>query len=130
MLPYGVNVISFQSAFAPAGTPSKVFGSVLTALFIQSFGGDGAVALDLASGDGGHALPGGVDTQGRDVILNGLPATGFMSYNIINTQAQPGMLANYGGSFHHRTTMSCVGPADECDATNSGATGSRWTKQR
>jgi hypothetical protein len=127
LLPYEVNVISFLDIPAPAGgTPSGVFGSTLTNVNIPPYGSSGAVTLDLASGDaGGHVLPGGIDLLGVAVTLTGLPVTGFMSYNIINTQAQPGMLANYGGSFHHRATMSCIGPAEECDATNSSATGSR-----
>jgi hypothetical protein len=123
---YAVNVLSFLTLAAPApGTPSGVFGSVLTKFNVTPYGSSGAVTLDLLATSVNHQLPGGIDAQGNEVILLGLPATGFMSYNIINTQAQPGMLANYGGSFHHRATMSCVGPVEECDATNSSATGSR-----
>jgi hypothetical protein len=127
LLPYEVNVISFLDIPAPAGgIPSGVFGSTLTNINIPPFGSSGAVTLDLASGDGGsHELPGGVDPDGNTISLRGLPITGFMSYNIINTQAQPGMLANYGGLFIHRATMSCTGPAEQCDATASGAYGSR-----
>jgi hypothetical protein len=40
--------------------------------------------------------------------LTGLPAIGFMTYNIINAQAQPGVLANYGGLFPHRSSISCM----------------------
>jgi hypothetical protein len=121
MLPYQVNVIPFvQDAVPSAGAPSGVFGSLLTAVNIPPYDSAGAVTLDLTSGDGGlHQLPGGIDTQGGAVVLRGLPVTGFMSYNIINTQAQPGRLANYGGAFPHRATMSCIGPAAECTQTNT-----------
>ena len=126
-LNYEVNVVSFLTLPAPtSGTPSGVFGSTLTSLNVTPYAGAGAVTLDLVGGSTtNHLLPGGVDPQGSAVTLRGLPVTGFMSYNIINTRAQPGMLANYGGSFHHRATTSCVGAVDECDATISGATGTR-----
>jgi hypothetical protein len=116
LLAYEVNVVSFQSTQRAV---SGVFGSNLTYLDIPPFGEDGYAALDLASGDGGHALPGGVDAQGAPVLLKGLPVTGFMAYNIINTNAQPGMLANYGGAFPHRATFSCVG-GQGCSTTPSG----------
>ena len=54
-------------------------------------------------------MPGGVSPDIGDVTLNGLPATGYMGYNIINTNAQPGQLANYGGLFRHRASKSCSG---------------------
>jgi len=119
-LPYQVNVISFLNTSPAGGVSSGVFGSSLTSVNIPPYASSGAVTLDLSNGEAGiHQLPGGVDGQGRAVSLIGLPATGFMSYNIINTQAQPGMLANYGGAFHHRATTSCSGNVDACDATDS-----------
>jgi hypothetical protein len=122
-LSYQVNVVSFTHAVAPSrGTPSLVFGSVLTSLFVTPYGAAGALTLDLANGSSeAHTLAGGIDPDGNEVVLKGLPATGFMAYNIINTQAQPGMLANYGGAFGHRTTTACVGAVDACDASNKYA---------
>jgi hypothetical protein len=32
----------------------------------------------------------------------GLPTTGFWALNVVNASAQPGLLANYSGAFHHR----------------------------
>ncbi|MGH8173299.1 MAG: hypothetical protein ACREPX_09125 [Rhodanobacteraceae bacterium] len=120
-LPYNVNVISFLNVPAPAGGPSGVLGSTLSVLNISPYGTSGALTLDLVNGDPDqHALPGGIDAAGNELTLRGLPATGFMVYNIINTQAQPGMLANYGGAFHHRATSSCTGPEADCGSTNSG----------
>lgn len=122
VLAYQVNAISFLAVTPRPGSPSGVLGSTLTSTNVQPYGTAGTVALGFATGDGnGHRLPGGMDPDGNEVTLIGLPATGFMVYNIINTQAQPGMLANYGGAFHHRATMSCAGPASACDATNSRA---------
>jgi hypothetical protein len=127
-LPYVVTVMSFLSD-VPTGAPSGVFGSRLTGFNVARFGGSGAVWLDFVSASTTHHLSTGIDPQGAPVTLLGLPAIGFMAYNIINTQAQPGMLANYGGLFTHRATMSCTGPAEECDATESGAYGSKRNAQ-
>ena len=115
-LPFEVNVISFLTTTA-AGDPSGVFGSLLRPN-IPPYGTDGWLALDLFSGDGGHVLPGGVSptpVAGTAVSLNGLPATGFMAYQVINANAQPGLLANYGGLFRHRASRSCTaGGAAPC----------------
>jgi hypothetical protein len=111
-LPFEVNVISFLTDTA-AGDPSGVFGSLLRPN-IKPYGDAGWLMLDLASGDGGHALPGGVDPTGADVTFNGLPVTGFMGYNVINENANPGLLANYSGLFRHRASRSCVGAVAAC----------------
>jgi len=105
-LPYEVNVISFLTDTS-AGAPSGVFGSLLRPN-INPYGVDGWVQLDLFSGDGTHYLPGGVSPVLGAVTLNGLPATGYYGYNIINVNAQPGSLANYGGLFRHRANRSCA----------------------
>jgi hypothetical protein len=112
-LPFEVNVISFL-AQTSAGDPSGVLGSFLRPN-IQPFAQYGWLKLDLTSGDTpAHQLPGGVTPAGVPVTLNGLPATGYMAYNVINTEAQPGMLANYGGLFRHRASRSCVGADPAC----------------
>jgi len=111
-LPFEVNVISFLGQTG-AGDPSGVLGSFLRPN-IQPFAQYGWLKLDLFSGDGGHQLLGGVTPALVDVAFNGLPATGYMAYNVINTNAQPGMLANYGGLFRHRASRSCVGADPAC----------------
>jgi hypothetical protein len=111
-LPFEVNVISFLTQTG-AGDPSGVLGSFLRPNIVP-FAQYGWLKLDLTSGDGGHQLPGGVTPAGADVTFNGLPATGYMAYNVINTQANPGLLANYGGLFRHRASRSCVGVDPAC----------------
>jgi hypothetical protein len=101
-LPYEVNVISFLSNTQP-GDPSGVFGSTLRSN-IPPYGSAGWLKLDLASGDGGHALRPAADGS----VLHGLPVTGFEGYNVINVNAAPGKLANYGGLFRHRASRSCT----------------------
>ena len=102
-LPYEVNVISFLTDTS-ADDPSGVFGSMLRAN-ITPYGDAGWLRLDLASGDGGHAMRPAAD----GTIMHGLPATGFEAFNVINSDAQPGLLANYGGLFRHRASRSCTG---------------------
>ncbi|MEO7431021.1 MAG: hypothetical protein ABIV12_03015 [Dokdonella sp.] len=119
MLPYEVNAIRFvpdTGTFAPSG----VFGSQLSTVFGPLFG-------NASDGDAGwarigfndalepHALTGGMNWP-TPVALNGLPSIGFMVYNIVNTNAAPGRLANYGATFAHRSTMSCT----PCENSPSG----------
>jgi len=101
-LSYQVNVVSFAAPGA-GGVVSPVLGSNLVSAYLPPFGADGWARIDLASGDGGHQLR--PDANGT--VFSGLPVTGFMVYNIINANAQPGLLANYGGTFAHRSTVSC-----------------------
>ncbi|HEY6941428.1 hypothetical protein, partial [Dokdonella sp.] len=99
-LPYLVNVVSFS---APDDRASGVLGSMLVT-HVAAFSEAGTMTLDLAhGGDESHAL---TAPDGR--VLHGLPATGFMVYNIINANAAPGKLANYGGTFPYRSTVSCT----------------------
>ena len=121
-LDYQVNVIPIVESVAPA-VVSGVFGSNLTGLSLTPYGDDGQIAIDLTdAGEANAVLPGGVDPQGNAVSLHGLPVTGFMAYNVINANAQPGMLANYSGVFHHRSTVACDGNVDGCTPINTGAT--------
>ena len=98
MLPRQVNVLTFR-ALGSADAPSEVLGSRF-ALSVEPWGNAGWMELDLANGDGGPALV--ADVGG---VLHGLPATGFMVYNIINANAAPGRLAKYGGAFAHRASV-------------------------
>jgi hypothetical protein len=109
-LPYQVNVISFLNAVdVPDHRVSGVFGSTLGSN-IPPYGDAGWLKLDLASGDaGGHALR----PAANGYVLHGLPVAGFMVYNIINANAAPGKLANYGGSYAHRATVACTRTASD-----------------
>ena len=122
-LGYQVNVLSYvegSNLTFTIGTPSRVLGSVLTYSALDPFGEQGFTTADLTVGDGGHILPGGVDSDGNDVLAFGLPTVGFMVYNIINAHAQPGMLANYGGAFAHRST-TCIDNGNACGEFGVGA---------
>jgi hypothetical protein len=116
---YQVSVLAFTDA-----STSGVFGSSHTALPLFSAGGwdtfwthadAGWLKLDLFSGDGSHLLRPGATASGLHVQLAGLPVTGFMAYNVINSQAAPGRLANYGGTFRHRSHTRCTSQADADD---------------
>lgn len=108
-LPYEVNVISFTKT-SPAGA-STVLGSKLYRT-VNPFGATGGWAqLDLATGDGGHVLAGGVNpANNNDEEFHGLPSTGFWAANVIRGSAS----ANYNGVWRHRAHRQCV------DVTASG----------
>jgi hypothetical protein len=107
-LPYEVNVISFLTNAVAGGASGVLFSQLRPN--VQPYGIDGWMALDLATGDGGHVLPGGVSPDIGPVTLKGLPATGYMGYNVVNNTLQNNnVLANYGGLFRHRASRSCRG---------------------
>ena len=118
MLAYQVNVAGFP--LQPPASPTGVFGSNLGSFVFSHFGDDGNVELDFVN----YTMPGGIVASGigagAAVTLNGLPATGFMAYNVINANAQPGLLANYSGVFRHRTTTACTGNVVGCDPIITG----------
>jgi hypothetical protein len=110
--PYAVNVVAFA-----AGPPSQVFGSNVVPFHVQLLGATaGNLALGFVDAGNIQRLPGGTDADGATVTLLGLPVTGFMAYNVINANAQPGLLANYSGVFANRATASCVGSSASCSA--------------
>ena len=102
--PYAVNVLGFGS-----GAVSGVFGSNVVPFFVPLNGDTaGNVELVFIDNDFTQRLPGGTAVaDGDDVTLIGLPVTGFMAYNVINTNAQPGLLANYSGVFANRASVTC-----------------------
>ncbi len=109
-LSYQVNTIPVRvSVF---DEPSGVFGSHQTSLVIVPRGDAGNITVDFT--DEAHKLATGHDSTGADVRLNGLPVVGFMAYNIVNQNAQQGVLSNYGGVYPIHATPACVGPAADC----------------
>ena len=119
-LSYEVNIFGLLADGTPAGTPSGVLGSRLSEFYYTGIGepprGDaGWYVMDLVSGDGGAHMMNASVSSGDPILLEGLPTVGFMVYNIVNANAQPGVLGNYGGAFAHRTTFGCVGTP--CPAT-------------
>ena len=117
-LPYEVNVVGFLHDPSDAQSASGVFGSRLVKNLAATYPDwqSGWARLDF-SADEQQALAGGKQGS-RQITLYGLPVTGFMAYNIINSNAQPGKLANYGGAFAHRSNASCSrgtpNPGDDC----------------
>ena len=117
-----VNVVAISDEAYNPGTPTGVFGSTLNNTEWLPYGNAGSIRLSFDFDIQQFDLPPRPANFGLDVLdadsnsvrLIGVPATGFMVYNIINAQAQPGRLANYGGAFAHRATFTCQGPASEC----------------
>ena len=108
-LNYEVNAISPRLVEAE-GQPSGVFGSRMVTE-APAFAPSGWLLLDLSLGHQGHVLAGGIGEDGRALDLRGRPVNGFMAYDIINANAQPGLLANYSGLFPHRGRVATPTPS-------------------
>jgi hypothetical protein len=114
-----VNVLGFLADDTPAQSPSGVLGSRLSVFWRTGYSrpprpNAGWLTIDLESGDGGHQLPGGTTPHLDDTTLAGLPVTGFMVYNVVNANAQPGVLGNYGGAFAYRSAEHCYSADAAC----------------
>jgi hypothetical protein len=109
-LTHEVNVIGFGVYEQPFTSP--VFGSFL----FTPHGSFSNGWMQIAWAEAEHAfLPGGTRPgQSGSTTLLGLPVSGFMAYNIINSQAAPGRLANYGGTFRHRSRFACSSTEGGC----------------
>jgi hypothetical protein len=93
---HAVNAVTFAQP-DEAGGDSLVFGSALaTSLYPYAEAGHvllpGALVRSIEAGDDGPLQ------RGR-VCVRGLPSIGFLAYNLVNANAQPGLLANYGGVY-------------------------------
>ena len=103
-LAYSTTVVSFLRNGGPA---SGVFGSTLAVNVVPS-ADTGTMRIEMPfdhsqSGAGDSFTGLGYDNG----ALYGSPVIGFMAYNIVNANAQPGRLGNYGAvSDHRRTTCS------------------------
>jgi hypothetical protein len=109
-LPYQVNVLPLRTD-AAFDEPSAVLGSNLTSYVIVP--NDAAGNYTLAFGTS-HQLTRGIAPDGTAIAIAGLPTLGFMAYNIVNANAQQGVLANYGGAFPLHAIPACEGPAGNC----------------
>jgi hypothetical protein len=111
VLPYQVNTIPIRSG---SSNPSGVFASKQISLMITPAASAGDISIDFRAG---HTLASGQylgEDEDHTAMLTGLPALGFVAYNIVNANAQHGVLANYGGTFPLRETFFCQGPASTC----------------
>ncbi|HEY0178078.1 MAG TPA: hypothetical protein VGC30_00410 [Dokdonella sp.] len=86
-------------------TAASLFGSQFTAsLPISAEAG----MIRLRTAQQGSPGP-GMTLESSGDILYGSAVSGFMAYNIVNADAQPNRLANYGAAFRHHLTK-CDGP--------------------
>jgi hypothetical protein len=93
---HAVNAVTFAQP-DEFGDPSGVFGSALVA-YLYPYADAGHVLLPEALTRTIEAEDGGPLQRGR-VCVRGLPEIGFLAYNLVNANAQPGRLANYGGVY-------------------------------
>jgi len=99
---YEAQVITFNQEAAAVAGSSLIFGSALIANINTKIGG--------VTANAGHAKIGFAGTLAHELTSNngvqfkGLPVTGFWSANYVNSQAQPGKLANFSGAYRHRAS--------------------------
>lgn len=109
----GVNVLTLDQT----GAESAVLGTPSTRsqnLDVDFRDGWVRMRLDPISSDTGRYSGFVAERDARSAdgdSYRGLPLTGFQVVNVVNANAQPGVLANYGGLRRHRTT-SAIDPAD------------------
>ena len=92
------------------GEPSGVFGSELVA-YLYPYADAGHVLLPAALTRTLEAEDLGPLARGR-VCVRGLPEIGFLAYNLVNANAQPGRLSNYGGVYRDQWDPADVYPRD------------------
>ena len=100
-LPYSTTIISF---LRDGGSTSGVFGSSLNVNLVPT-ADTGTMRIEMpydhAQTGAGDSFKGLAYDNGA---LYGSPVIGFMAYNIVNANAQPGLLGNYGAVSEHRRT--------------------------
>ncbi len=118
------NVLSFnQSGVAAGGTSRILGGSYAKNVNVRLSTNDPAnivvynsgwvrVGFDdptTTVGVGGPPLQDHILTTPDSSQYFGLPTIGFWAINVINSAAQPGLLANYSGAFRHRGSRANSG---------------------
>jgi hypothetical protein len=107
VLSYEAQVISFQTAEDFDGNPtSPVLGSALARnVDVRAdFLNEGWLRIAFNPTTEPHQLVASSDGD----VFDGLPGTGFAITNYVNANAQPGLLANFSGLWHHKGSRSCT----------------------
>jgi len=115
---YGANVLTL-------GSDASLFGTHLThisadhtsVIDVPSGFVSGQLHIDLRAGVDGDSTLDHVLASTNGPLLHGLPAFGFLAVQYVNGNVTPGVLANYSGSFPHRSHLTCTigtNPADAC----------------
>jgi hypothetical protein len=101
---YAANVVPF-------GTTDSTFGSHLLItdpipVDLYQFGA-GHLLLSLIDDWNGEHAERHVLASAGGIAFAGLPAIGFAAINYVNGNVTPGTLANYSGTFRHRSSVAC-----------------------
>lgn len=112
---YMTNVVPFSSSATSTNASTLVTSGVnVVALGISSG------LLDLDFGDNDVPVELGPQRQLRAALppemysFMGLPAIGFLATNYVNNHVLEGVLANYSGTFPHRTIAKCTNNGADC----------------
>jgi hypothetical protein len=108
-------VITFNQAQVATGGASTIFGgryplgirtvTVAGALFTSGWT---RIRFDNPLLPGSQNVLNNALNRPGGIALAGLPVTGFWAVNYVNANAQPGILANFGGAVAHRWSQSAV----------------------
>jgi len=104
LLCYEAQSITFNQDDVEPGVASSVLGSLLASNVSTSYD---AGWLDLSFTDTQEALR--QSTEGN--VFLGLPVTGFLITNYVNSHAAPGILGNYSGLYRHRISRTVTSAA-------------------
>ncbi|MGN6518966.1 MAG: hypothetical protein ACTHK2_06045 [Dokdonella sp.] len=105
-----VNVIAYATPQQAEAGASGVFASRL-ATYLYPYQESGHTRLQpryFRAMEGVDLSP----SQQGHVCVSGVPAVGFLAYNLVNANAQPGRLANYGGIYRDQWYGAGVSPRD------------------
>lgn len=110
------NVLSFNQSGVAAGNPSRILGgSYSRNLNLRASTDPGSTAtyssgwLRIGFDDPSTLAQEHVLTTPDSSQYFGLPTIGFWAINVVNSSAQPGLLANYSGAFRHRGSRANSG---------------------
>jgi hypothetical protein len=92
---YEAQSITFNQTGVEPGVASSILGSLLASNVDTNYN---AGWLDLSFPDADEALSPSVEGN----VFLGLPVTGFLITNYVNSHAAPGVLGNYSGLYRHR----------------------------
>ena len=115
---YGANVLTLGSDVSLFGTHlTHISADHTSVIDVPSSFVSGQLHIDLRAGVDGDSTLDHLLASTNGPLLHGLPAFGFLAVQYVNGNVTPGVLANYSGSFPHRSHVTCTigtNPADAC----------------
>jgi hypothetical protein len=114
---FEAQVVTFNQTTATSGIFGATYARNLSTTGPANVVNNPGAAPQLANGHAQIRFPAGTTAArlpvttagGAQGSLQGLPVTGFWAWTAVNSNAQPGLLANFSGAFRHRTNRVTSG---------------------